>query len=284
VCLTVATLLTSPEALRAQTVAPPLNAMASVAPPATSLAAAQAAQSQTRMRPALRGRWGAAFGLMRFGGHGSFDYTNSATPFLAVTGPYPGAVIDIDHVGRGILFSGGYRGPFHEGGRVGFGIDAEFGGGGGHPADKTVTVSTPRGVVRFSTDDGGVIDLVTAGGSGHVSFNVAPRLNVLAGVKMSALRVKPAFGSYDGPRPPTPPGATQPGNFFLAAQGDRSPKFWRSEAVPFVGAELFFWEHGSIDVAAAFEPEKTERLATTPWVFTFGRDRAWVSASVRIFR
>lgn len=228
----------------------------------------------------MRGRWGGAFGLMDFGGTTTFDYKNSSTPFAGTSGPYTGAVIQTDNVGPGFIFSGGYRGPLRSGSRLGFGVDAEFGGGGGHPADKQVIGRSPTGVqVTFSTERGGIVDMITAGGGGHVSYNLARRVNIMGGLKLSSLRVKPGFGSYRGPANTDP-------NFvnYLAMAGDRSPKFWRTAATPWVGAEIFLGNHASVDVSASLQPGTTEHLADTPWILTFQRHSIWLFTSMRIFR
>ena len=249
-----------------------------VAEPAPGAAAlSHAANAATP--PALRGRVGAAFGFMRFGGTVKFDYTNSPTPFAGASGPYTGAVIETEHVGPGFILSGGYRGPFRAGSRAGFGIEGEWGGGGGHPADKQVTGTSPTGAkVTFSTERGGIIDLIIVGGSGHVSYNVARSVNVMGGLKVASLRVKPGFGSYVGPA--SKPGLTN----YLASSGDRSPRIWRTAVSPWVGAEVFVGNHGSVDISASFEPGTTQHLADAPWVLTFHRSQAWLVVAIRIFR
>ena len=65
--------------------------------------------------------------------------------------------------------------------------------------------------------------------------------------------------------------------------GERSPTFWRTATTPWVGAEFFLWDHGSVDVSANFQPGTTERLAGTPWILTYQRHSKWLSASMRIF-
>ena len=279
--MTVLTIFCSTIATRAQGPLPPTEPEVASASAIAASNAEQPTPSSTASTdaPAVRGRWGGGVGIIRLGGTATFDYTNSPTPRAGASGPYTGAVLAVKNVGPGFIFSGGYRGPFHAGSRVGFGFDGEFGGGGGHPADKEVTGRSPSGAqVTFSTERGGIIDLVTAGGGGHVSYNLARRVNVMGGMKVSSLRVKPAFGSYRGPI--STPGVTN----FLAQQGDQSPRIWRTAATPWAGAELFLSGHLSVEASASFQPGKTEHLADTPWILTSQRHTNWLSASMRIFR
>ena len=201
---------------------------------------AQAAQPSTpppRTAVALRGRWGGAVGIRTLSGIANWNYLNTQTPLAATRGPYTGATITIDHVWTGYFLSGGYRGPVRAASRVGVGIEAQLSGAVENlPAAQTVGTSPAGARLTFSTDDGGINSLVTvAAGVGHVSYNVAPRLNVWGGAKLSALRVKASFGSYDG---------AAPGNSTFTAYLNDGAKIrvWKNALTPWVGAEIFVVE------------------------------------------
>lgn len=225
--------------------------------------------------PVFRGSFGISAGVMQFGGTATFDYSNSSTPLAGASGPYTGAVLTTKHVGPGVIFSAGYRGPVKAGSKLGFGIDGKFGGGGGHPADQSVAAKSPSGAtVTFTTEKSGIVDLVMVSGGGHLSYALGSRVRVRAGAEVSSLRVKAGFGSYLGPSKVSS---------FLAAKEDKSPTFWRTAVAPTVGAELLFSNHTSLDLAASFQPQTSQHLADSPWGLSFTRSRTWASASLRIF-
>ena len=149
-------------------------------------------------------------------------------------------------------------------------------GAGEDLADVSAVGTSPTGNrVTFYTDQGGIVDLITVAGAGHVSYNVAGPLSVLAGAKVSSLRVKSDSGAYET--------TLRPNNRTFLETGE-SPSYWLPKAVtPFVGAEVFLWNHGSIDLAVNFLPGKTDQLAAAPASLTFRRQRTSVAAALRLF-
>ena len=118
--------------------------------------------------------------------------------------------------------------------------------------------ASPTGArLRFGTDQAGIIDLITVAGGGHVSYNVASALNVWAGAKVSNFRVKYHFGRYDGAGP-------GPGNSTFPAfiNDGASSQFWVASVTPWVGAELFLWNHAAWISRPTSLPTKT--VSPTP--------------------
>jgi hypothetical protein len=223
---------------------------------------------------ASRGRWGGGVGIRKFHAIATYDYKDSVTPLVRTTGPYTGAVTTIDSDFKGIYFVGGYRGPVRAGNKVGFGIDFLLSGAGPDLPELSVVGTSPNGTrVTFVTDQGGLIDQITIGGAGHVSYTVAPILNIMAGAKVTSFRVKSGSGAYLVP----------PQSFPAFFQNGDSQVYRVMQAYPWVGAEVLFSNHASVDLSAEFLPTAKKHFADTPWTFDYQRERLALTAALRVF-
>ena len=233
------------------------------------------ASAPAPQRPAgRRGRWGGAIGVGRFGVEGTYDFRNSSTPLAGTIGPYTGAAITADYNWIGPYASFGYRGPITASGKVGFGIEGEIAGNFSLAPNLTATGTSAAGVpVTFSLERGGLKNSGMFGFTGHLSWNVLPSLNLMAGGKATRLQIGSSWGSYKGPGQ---------SNVMFFGVG-RFPRFALTNVAPWIGAEYLFANHASVQIEADFVSTGGRHLTDTPWSLTVSRHRVSMTAAIRFF-
>jgi len=226
---------------------------------------------QPPVDPQRKGHWGVTMGARAFRGTATLDYSGTSTPAVGTSGPYQNAVITVDRVWRGGSYSFGYRGPFRDDGRLGFGAGISYSPVGDGHLERRVTGLSETGTPVTFLYVGGTTNLKTAALIGHLSYNLFGTLNLMAGGRLSALSVRTTWGGY---------GADQCCTAVAPSSERQTFREW--SILPWVGTEVFLRNYVSVDATLEFLPTKTRQFATTPAGLSFVRDWWAASASLRL--
>jgi hypothetical protein len=221
-----------------------------------------------------RGHWGLSGGIKRVGGVFTWDFRNASTPRVPTSGPYPTAIVTLDHDFAAPYVAFGYRGPM-AGSRVGIAVEAQIAVAVQSPPDANTTVTSPAGV-RVTFGSGGIDGFGDFAGVVHVSYAVAPALSVYGGAAVSTMLLKAPSGGYVGS---VPPGNNNP--YFYFAPPGPTPQYYDTALVPRVGAEVVLGHRAGLDLAADFEPTRTIQLTSSPIPMTFARHGVALTAAIR---